>query len=152
MTYVSAEARQELLDYLADAVDEIAVGLAAVGGAYELLDERSGEALEERLFGPLQKAYSRARRAHSGFAERHNLPTREFEQAHDGLPSTGVAGFVEMAADAVRDAEAVLVELQDSMLPVEVGDAEVRAGIGEVRELIAPLPNAAREFMRTRGR
>ena len=137
---------------LADAVDELAVGLAAVGGAYELLDERSGDSLEEQLFGPLQKAYGRAKRTHAGFAERHGLPTRDFASADAGVPSTGVAGVVEAAAEAVREAEAVLVELQDSMLPVEVGDAELRAGLGEVRELIAPLTSAAREFMRTRGR
>ena len=43
-------------------------------------------------------------------------------------------------------------ELQDSLLPVEVGDTELRAGLSRTRELIAPLPAAAREMVRTLGR
>ena len=54
--------------------------------------------------------------------------------------------------ESVDHAEAVLSELQDSMLPVEVGDAEVRAGIAEVREMIAGLRSGARDFMRGLGR
>ena len=38
------------------------------------------------------------------------------------------------------------------MRPVEVGDAELRAGLAEVRELLAPLPERAREFLRRWGR
>ena len=34
MTYVSAEARQELLDTIADAIDELATALAALGAAF----------------------------------------------------------------------------------------------------------------------
>ena len=53
---------------------------------------------------------------------------------------------------AVSAADVVLSTLQDSMLPVEVGDRELRAGLGEVRELIAPLPGRARQVVRTVGR
>ena len=38
------------------------------------------------------------------------------------------------------------------MRPVEVGDAELRAGLAEVRELIEELPERARMFMRSFGR
>jgi hypothetical protein len=38
------------------------------------------------------------------------------------------------------------------MLPVEVGDAELRAGLGEVRTLLGDLPARAHEFVRTLGR
>ena len=38
MAYVSAEARQELLDTIADAIDELGVALAALGEAYEQLE------------------------------------------------------------------------------------------------------------------
>ena len=38
------------------------------------------------------------------------------------------------------------------MLPVEVGDPELRAGLAEVRELVGDLGARAREFMRTFGR
>src|SRR5215467_14222797 len=129
MSYVAGEARQEMLDTLGDAIDEIAVALAALAGAYELLTTVPADRLEEELFGPVQAAYGRAKRTHSGFAQRHGLPPRTFDPAPQGLPSTGVRGFVDNAVTAVGKADAELSELQDSMMPVEVGDAELRAGL-----------------------
>jgi hypothetical protein len=38
------------------------------------------------------------------------------------------------------------------MLPVEVGDPELRAGLAEVRELLGGLRARARELVRTLGR
>ena len=38
------------------------------------------------------------------------------------------------------------------MLPVEVGDPELRAGLEEVRELLSALPGRARQLVRTLGR
>ena len=152
MTYVSAEARQELLDTIGDAAEEIGAALASLGEAYEQLDERSADRLEEQLFRPIQSAYSRATRTYSGFAERHGLVTRAFEQTVPGVPSTGVKGFIEAAVEAVERADGDLVELQDSMMPVEVGDPELRAGLGEVRELLSHVRANAREFVRTFGR
>ena len=38
------------------------------------------------------------------------------------------------------------------MLPVEVGDPELRAGLAEVRELVSHLRGDARELLRTFGR
>ena len=38
------------------------------------------------------------------------------------------------------------------MLPVEVGDPELRSGLSRVRELIAPLPDRARNLVRVLGR
>jgi hypothetical protein len=52
----------------------------------------------------------------------------------------------------VSEADTILVDLQDSMLPVEVGDAELRSGLAEVRELLAPLPERAHQLLRTFGR
>jgi len=152
MTYVSSEARQSLLDMLADAVDDLGEALAALGEAYEQLDERNADRLEEELFQPVQAAYGRAKRTHAGFAERAGLPGRTFQPAAEGLPSVGVRGFVDRTVDAVADADAELSELQDSMLPVEVGDPELRAGLAEVRELVANVRSRAREFARTLGR
>jgi hypothetical protein len=37
-------------------------------------------------------------------------------------------------------------------MPVEVGDAELRAGLADVRSLLAALPARAAAFMRTFGR
>ena len=152
MSYVAAEARQELLDTLGEVVDEIAAALAALGEAYEQLSSAPADRLEEELFRPVQAAYGRAKRTHAGFAERHGLPARTFSPATPGLPSTGIRGFIDSAVDSAADAEAMLVELQDSMRPVEVGDPELRAGLAEVRELLGDVRGRAREFLRTLGR
>jgi hypothetical protein len=152
MAYVTREAREQLLGTVAEATDEIGVALAALGAAYEQLDEQSGDRLEAELFRPAQVAYGRARRTHSGFAERHGLPARTFEPATPGLPSQGVRGFVEHAVEALEEADAILSELQDSMRPVEVGDPELRAGLAEVRELISEPPERGRRFLSLLGR
>jgi hypothetical protein len=68
------------------------------------------------------------------------------------LPSTGIRGFVDNAVESVHNADIVLSELQDSMMPVEVGDPELRAGLSEVRELLGEVSSRAREFVRTLGR
>src|SRR5215210_7629336 len=76
MSYIAREARQELLETVAGAAEEIGAALALVEHAYELLDEGSADRLEDQLFRPVQRAYGRARRTHSGFAERHGLDAR----------------------------------------------------------------------------
>jgi hypothetical protein len=152
VSYNAREARQELLDTLSDSIDEIAAALAALGGAYEQLSTVPADKLEEELFRPVQAAYGRAKRTHAGFAERQGLPDRTFAPANEGLPSTGIRGFVDSAVDSVAEADAILSELQDSMMPVEVGDPELRAGLAEVRELLGEVRGRAREFVRTLGR
>jgi hypothetical protein len=152
VSYNAGEARQDLLDILGEAIDEIAAALAALGAAYEQLGTAPADRLEEELFRPVQTAYGRAKRTHSGFAERHGLPTGTFETAEAGLPSTGIRGFIDNAVGSVSNADIVLSELQDSMMPVEVGDPELRAGLAEVRELLGSVSNNAREFTRTLGR
>jgi hypothetical protein len=152
MTYVSQEARQQLLDTVAEATEEIGIAIAALGAAYEQLDDDTADTLEEELFRPVQGAYGRARRTHSGFAERHGLPTRTFEPASPGLPSQGVRGFIDRAMEAIAEADSILAELQDSMRPVEVGDAELRAGLSEVRETAGTVQDRARQLVRRLGR
>jgi hypothetical protein len=152
VAYLSAEARQELLETFGEAIDEIGLALAALGAAYEQLDEHNAEKLEEGLFRPVQMAYGRAKRAHAGFAERFGLQSRTFNPAPvEGSP-TGAKGFLESAVEAVGEADSVLAGLQDSMMPVEVGDAQLRAGLAEARELVGPLPARARELGRIFGR
>ena len=128
MAYVTAEARQRLLD------------------------ERMADRLEEELFRPIQVAYGRAQRTHAGFAGRYGLPGRTFTAAAPGVPSQGVRGFLETAVESVGEADTILAEIQDSMMPVEVGDPELRAGLAEVRELVGDLRGRARELLRTFGR
>lgn len=152
MAYSTVEARQDLLDAVADATDDLARALGALGAAYELLDEHKADELERALFAPVQLAYGRAQRTHSDFATRHGLPRRTFTTPQPGAPSTGLTGFVDEAVAAVTSADATLATLQDSMLPIEAGGAELRAGLANVRELISDVPPRARALTRTFGR
>jgi hypothetical protein len=152
MAYTTAEARRQLLDDLAHAIDEIGVALAALGDAYERLDEQSGDRLEEQLFRPVQVAYGRARRTHAAFAERVGLPGRTFEPSAAGRVGQSAREALDAALEAIEESDHLLVEIQDSMMPVEVGDAELRAGLAEARELVGPLPARATELVRTLGR
>jgi hypothetical protein len=152
MAYTTADARRQLLDELATGADQIGMALASLGEAYERMDDDSAERLEEQLFRPVQVAYGRAKRSHLEFAGRHGLPKGTFEQPSPaGRPSDAKAA-IEAAVDALRGADQTLSTLQDSMLPVEVGDPELRANLAQVRELIAPLPSRSREIVRTLGR
>jgi hypothetical protein len=152
MAYSTAEARQQLLDDLAHAVDETGVALAALGAAYDVLDERTADRLEEELFRPVQLAYGRMQRTHSAFAERVGLPTRTFEPATGGRASARARELIETTSDALAEADHLVAEIQDSMMPVEVGDAELRAGLADARERVGPLPDRAHELLRVLGR
>jgi hypothetical protein len=152
MAYGAQEARLQLLDDIAEAIERLATALAELGVAYEQLDEHSADRLEAALFRPVQLAYGRARRTHAGFAERHRLPGREFAPAAPPTLHHSPRELVERAVEAVEAADAILADLQDSMRPVEVGDAELRAGLADVRARLGPLPDGARDFTRTLGR
>jgi hypothetical protein len=146
------EAREEILAKLAVATDQIALATACLGQAYELLDDASAERLESELFRPVQRAYGRAQRVHAQFAQRVGLPARQFAPLAAGVPSQGVKRFVERAAETATLADATLADLQDSMLPIEAGDAELRSGLAEIRELLDGVPSRVRGFLRTFGR
>jgi len=152
MATTNAEARQQLLDAVGEAADELGSGLALLGTAYERLDERAADQLEEELFRPVQTAYGRAQRTHSEFAARYDLPRRTFAPGAPGAPSQDARHLIDAAVDAVAKADETLATLQDSMVPVEFGDPEVRAGLQGVRELLGPLRVRARELVRTLGR
>lgn len=153
MTYTNAEARQQLLDALAEAIDHIGLALADLSAAYEQLDLASADALEEQLFGPVQLAYGRAKRTYAAFAARHDLATRAFDSSQSaGLPSTGAKGFIDNAVATIGSAGGALSTLQDSPMLLEVGDIELRTGVAEVRELLSDLPHQARELTRRLGR
>jgi hypothetical protein len=152
VTYLTAEARQNLLDDFALAIEELALALAVLGAAYELLDELTADRLEEELFRGVQTAFGRAQRTHAAFAARYSLQGRTFEQPSAGLPSQGARAFLDRAGEAITEADTLLAELQDSMLPVEVGDPELRAGLAEIRTLVGELQGRAHQFVRTFGR
>jgi hypothetical protein len=63
-----------------------------------------------------------------------------------------VKGFLDSAVESVTVADSVLARLQDSMMPVEVGDEQLRAGLAEVRRLLSPLGEGARRFVSLLGR
>lgn len=152
MAYTSESARRRLLDELGQAVGHLSVAIEALGEAYEAVDERTAETLETRLFRPVQAAYARARRTRSEFAERHHLSADAPASAPAGAPSGDPRIHLERAISAIEQADQVIAEMQDSMLPVEVGDRELRDGLTAVRELIASAPGDARGLVRLIGR
>jgi hypothetical protein len=148
----ASEGRQQLLDAVAAAADQLALALSALTEAYEHLDEASAERMEEGLFRPIQAAYGRARRTYGAFAERHGLPAREFSMPAAGPPSLGAKGLIERAIEEVESADTTLISLQDSLAPVEFGDRDLREGLAEVRTMLESSRGQARELLRTFGR
>jgi len=110
------------------------------------------EALEEQLFRPVQGAYGRGRRTYTEFAQRYGLSPRSFEPGSQGAYSADPRVHLERAVAAIERADQVVAEMQDSMLPVEVGDRELRDGLTATRELIAAAPAHGRQLLRTIGR
>lgn len=152
MAFSTLEAQQQLLDTVAEAVDELGFALASLGAAFEQLDEHTADKLEEELFRPSQLALGRAKRTYANFAARHGLTARAFEPLSAGLPSLRAKGFIEDAVEALHRADRALAGLQDSPMLVEVGDVELRSGLAGARELIADLPQRARDLLRRLGR
>jgi hypothetical protein len=152
MSYTTADARQLLLDTLGDAVDQLSLGVSCLSEAYEKLDDQSADRLEETLFSPVQLAYGRARRTHTEFSDRHNAERRQFVPATVAAAARTALQLVDQAIEAVEEADRDLAVLQDSMLPIEAGDAELRSGLVAAREPIGAIGKAAHEFKRTLGR
>jgi hypothetical protein len=152
VSYVAAEARQEMLHEVAEAIGEIGAALGALGAAYELLDDDTADTLEAELFRPVQTAYGRAQRTYGDFAARHGLTGRSFDPAGPGPASSSARDLLDAAVDATTEADAKLGDLQDSLRPVEVGDPEFRAGLAEVRTLLGTVPARARRLESLRGR
>jgi hypothetical protein len=152
MAYTTSEGREQILSELGQAVEELSHSLALLGEAYEHVDEHTADVLEEQLFRPVQGAYGRARRTHSEFAGRHAMAAGTFDQAARVLPSQTTQSLIDQAVEASERADHLIAELQDSLLPIEVGDPELRAGLMETREMISDVPGRARALTRTLGR
>jgi hypothetical protein len=152
VSYTDAEARQQLLDTLAEASDGLGLAIGYLGAAYEQLDEQAADRLEQELFRPVQHAYGRAKRVHAAFAERYGLPARSFAAREPQVRAHTAKAILESAMEAILRAESTLATLQDSMLPVDVGDPELRAGLTEVRQLLGGVRARARELLRSIGR
>ena len=153
MTVTTIEARGQILDELAAAIDRLALATACLGDAYDELDEQTADRMEDELFRPVQKAYGRAKRTNTAFARRFGLRTRRFAPpTAEAIGHGGAKALIERAVGAAAEANHGLAELQDSMLPIEAGDPELRAGLAEVRDLVDPVPRRAREVVRVLGR
>ena len=152
MPYTTTEGRQELLELLGQATEQLGRALGSLGEAYERLDEQTADRLEEELFGPAQKAFGRLQRIYADFAGRAGLPGRSFAAESAGLPSSGAAGFIEEAVFALSESAASLVSLQEAEPWTEVADDELRTGVAEARQVVDPLPGQARGLVRTLGR
>jgi hypothetical protein len=152
VAYTTTEGRQELLDLLGQATEQLGRALGSLGEAYERLDEQTADRLEEELFGPAQKAFGRLQRLYAGLAERAGLSGRSFAAESAGLPSSGAAGFIEEAVFALSESAASLVSLQEADPWTEVADDELRSGVAEARQVVDPLPGQARGLVRTLGR
>jgi len=152
VSYSTDDGRRELLEATAEAAASIGVALAALGAAYELVDEGAGERLERELFAPAQAAYARAKRSHAEFAARHGLEPQPIAAPAPSAPVGGARACFEQAVEAAAHADDILSELQDSLLPVEVGDPELRAALAEVRTRLGEVAARAHGWMRTLGR
>ncbi|HUO71282.1 MAG TPA: hypothetical protein VMU39_10930 [Solirubrobacteraceae bacterium] len=152
MSYTTAEGREQILDELAQATGQIELALSYLSDAYELVDENVGDRLEEELFAPVQAAVARGKRTHTEFARRVGMTRPALQAPSGGHRPHGARDLIGAAADAAEQADQWIAELQDSMLPVEVGDPELRAGLADTRSLLAAVPAAAHELVRTLGR
>ncbi|HET9719896.1 MAG TPA: hypothetical protein VFP55_07465 [Solirubrobacteraceae bacterium] len=151
MSYTAQSGREQILEDVAGAAEELGSALASLGEAYEHLDERAAERMEDDLFRPLQGAFGQLKRTHEEFARRYELEGRDFPPAPVPLPGDPRRLF-ERAAESIQAADETLAALQDSLLPVEVGDEALRAGLSRARMLISPLPQASVRLVRTLGR
>lgn len=151
MSYTNAEGRTQILDDTAAAITQLGIALSELAEAYEHMDERSADHMEQVLHRPLQSAYGQLKRTNAEFARRYGLFAPSAEDSTRPLPEDPRVAL-EHAADAIQAADDMLAELQDTLLPVEVGDQELRAGLSGTRTVIASLPAACDELISRFGR
>ncbi|HWD63831.1 MAG TPA: hypothetical protein VG405_01530 [Solirubrobacteraceae bacterium] len=151
MSYTTQSGREQILQDVAEAAEELGNALAALSEAYEHLDDQTAERMEDGLFRPLQGAFGQLKRTHEEFARRYDLRGRDFPPAPVPLPGDARRLF-ERASESIQSADDTLAALQDSLLPVEVGDEALRAGLSSVRLLLAPLPLVSSQLVSRFGR
>jgi len=152
VSYSTSDARKSLLGEVAASIEALARAFALFGVAYELVDEAMGDRLEEQLYGPTQKAYAALRRTHAAYAARYALEPRSFEPPDPSGGRADAREVIDRAVEALEQADAILVEIQDSGLGVEAGDRESRAAVSDVRRQIDPLPARAETLLSLLGR
>ncbi len=151
MSYTTDSGRRQILDDAVVGANYLADALAGLGEAYDLLDEHMADRMEAAVFKPTQAAYGQLKRTLTEFATRYGLPQPSFPASIVPAP-TDPHTTLDRVADQVQSADDALADLQDTLLPVEVGDAELRAGLSGTRVLIGRVPAAAEELIHTLGR
>src|SRR3954468_12680969 len=151
MAQTMVEARQQILDDLAGALDQLGLAVASLSEAFEQLAVDPADKLEADLYRPVQKAYGRGKRTHAQFAERVGLQGDTFEPPSAGPSSQGVKELVQRMAAALADADRRVAEFQATIRLMGGGAGGRRGGWGGVRELLEPVPRAAAMFLRSLG-
>lgn len=152
MTYDATAAREDLIAALMRVDAHLATAVDALGVAYDALDEQTAERLESELFGPIVKAAGRVRRTAQEFAARFGLGVPEQLSPGPARSRRPVRELITRAADESAHADAELAAVQDSGQAIEVGDAELRAGLSATRVLLGPVSQHARTLLGTLGR
>ncbi len=153
MAYSTSEGRDELLGGLAEAIGMLGAALESLSAAYDQLDDLAGERLEEGLFSSVQRAYGLSMRTYAGFAGRRpDIASAGPESPAAATTSRDTRELITAASEAASRADSALAGLQDKPVLIEVGDAELRAGLASIREAVSAVPGQAREFLRTLGR
>jgi hypothetical protein len=153
MAYTTSEGREELLGVLAEAIGMLGAALESLSSAYGQLDDLAGERLEEGLFSSVQRAYGLSMRTYAAFAGRRpDVGGTGPEAPAAAAPSRDTRELITAASEAASRADSALAALQDKPVLIEIGDAELRAGLASTREAVSGVPGQAREFLRTLGR
>jgi hypothetical protein len=151
VSYTTESGRRQILDDAVVGANYLGDALAALGEAYELLDDHAADQMEATVFKPTQAAYGQLKRALTEFAIRYGLPQPTFPPSRLPAP-TDPHTTLERVADQVQSADDTLADLQDTLLPVEVGDPELRAGLSGTRTQLTRVPAAAEDLIRILGR
>jgi hypothetical protein len=139
MAYSTSDSRRQRLDTLVEATDELGFALACLAEAYDNLNGQSADGLREQLFRPVQVAYGRAQ-----LPTPSSLAAKGYWVARSSTaPRPGATGFTHRAAEAISEEDRALTALQDSMLPVEVGDSALRRARGGAGPRTRPSRTAA---------
>ena len=152
MAYTNAQAREQLLAELAAAADEVGLALACLGEATSSSTRPPPSASRTSCSARSRRPTGRRSAPTPNSPAGTGLPEHEFEAARPQVREHDASAIMERAAAAVSRADLALATLQDSMLPVDVGDPPLRAGLEQVRMALADTSRRTREITRTLGR
>ena len=123
MSYTTADGRRQVLDALAAAADQLGNAVAYLGGP-----TNSSTTMPPSAWRSSCSARCSSRTAGRGACTASSRsattsPARSFEAQQPHMRANDARGLIDSAVEAVARADGGLGGLQDSMLPIEVGDA-----------------------------